>query len=226
MIFMKCNRCGSEFEGNFCNKCGAPAQSENPYESRNNPVPPYGYQRNIPPYGSPASYQIRGPKKTNKLLAGIIIGLAALFIIGAIVAPITIGVFSAKKSCAGTDKGVFNSDEKVTFKHFTYSIQDVEFTKARSDNPAKDGKNLLIISFAAKNIDDSERSLSLEFKCYSGPYQLNDINDSEYAYDSVSAGKTVLLTLSYELPDDAEEIELECSIGNPLTGNKFTYKIR
>lgn len=80
---MKCNQCGTQFKGNFCPNCGAPAQTETPIAEQTSVIPV-------------ASVKVKKPIY-KKWWLWVIIAFAVIGIIGSI--------NGGNKSSANTDNG-------------------------------------------------------------------------------------------------------------------------
>ena len=94
---------------------------------------------------------------------------------------------------------------KVTYVSVAEYVSDNQFLQP------KEGYKYIRYEFEIENISNSDHTLtSADFSCYADGY----LSDSTYfndslSIDTISSGRKIKVALYYEVPSDAQEIELE-----------------
>ncbi len=92
-----------------------------------------------------------------------------------------------------------------------------------------EGKKYIMVDFTAENIGSSDKYVGMtDFKCYADNSACDEkylTGDAEFIGTTLSAGRNVSFSLSYEVPKDAKIIELEYE-ANMFTDEKIKIEIQ
>lgn len=233
---MICKKCGYDFSGNFCPKCGTGAHSDGEAEFREeNPYSPV-YDReyacandNVGREGAgaepeqyipqpqqaplydyePGEYKYK-KQKAPLVLSIIAICLSALTLIISCSDLNTSDIPSFEETEEYTD--TTNSlGDTVRSGDFVISSGKAKTADSYEGKTAREGHEFLSASFIAKNSSDSEQYWECEISCYADDMyctQASSVDEDGYTYCNLPAGKSVRFEVVFEVPENAEEITI------------------
>jgi len=180
---MKCNQCGTDYEGKFCPNCGAPApQATQPQE--NNPI---AQQSTTPTYSQPAMQQpVQKPKKPiyKKWWFWVIIVVVVIGVIG------NLGGNSNK-----TDSGSSNTSSTASTSQNNDS--------SKNDTTANEEAKITVVDFsgmdqaAIQNWADTNKITCKFSEDYSDSIAKGSVvSQSKNAGETVKEGTTIKVVIS------------------------------
>jgi hypothetical protein len=229
-----CNRCGTEFDGNFCPKCGNQnyTNQSDPSSTQANRIPPY-----MPNIGQP----LQPPKKKRGCLTAILVTVGILIIVGIIGSQIKNDEPKAvdpdsessniTKSASDTsddtkddatatplpEKTTFGIGETVELKDILVTLVSVKISEGGDYNKPSDGNEYLLCEFNIENNSDNDIAVSsmISFEAYCDDYSITqsisallDTEDLSQLDGSVAAGKKMNGIIGYEVSKDWKELEI------------------
>jgi hypothetical protein len=215
-----CNNCGTEFDGNFCPKCGNPNFAGQPNQT-NTPVNP------MPPYQPNMGQPIQPPvKKKHGCLTAILIAIGVLMLFAVINSivnkdkPKVVGTDDAAGNVSSTplaEKTTFGIGETVELKDILVTLVGVTISDGGDFNKPSDGNVFLLCEFNIENNSDKDITVSsiISFEAYCDDYSINqsitallEKGDKNQLDGTVAAGKKMNGVIGYEVSKDWKELEV------------------
>lgn len=215
---MKCNQCGTDFEGKFCPNCGAP----NPSGANSTQA-----QQSTPAYTQPVMQQpVQKPKKPifKKWWFWVIIVVVVIAIAA------NLGGNSDKSPTKDTGSGTSSTTNTSSTKDETFGINDTAVFKSIkvTANELKessgtdffkpaDGKTFVGVQFTIENTSDEDQAISsvLLFDAYVDGVKCDYSVTANCVFTdgtldgTISAGKKMVGYYSVEVPSNWSELELQ-----------------
>ncbi len=213
---MKCYNCGSDFEGNFCPRCGARAKStsaqENPYEHNYTQVnnyqpaddhqPPTDYRQtqNCQPqetcpqnYVQPLQYVPQVPAnqgmsggKIAALIISILFGVILIFCAIPFGCIMCLSGIENRYSDSHIDSSYYGMGSSVNAGNFVYSLTSAEYSNTYNGKKADDGKQFVTVNIEVRNTSDELFSNTVYYTLYDNNYLTNEIDTTFPEYDSIT----------------------------------------
>lgn len=220
MAMIKCPECGKEIsdKATTCPNCGAPIGTT----SQGAPAQPDFGQ-----YNGPAQ---QPPKKKKKHRGLVVLAVIVVLIIIIIAAANSGSKSESDSNVSGTPKEAESTDSNETSSSdeqetvavgqtydndglkITYANLDLNYKDYNEFQAPSDGKKYIAATFTYENTGDSDKYVDIyEFDCYADNTTAEQayISDDNFINTNLSAGRNVTFTVFFEVPQDAQSIELE-----------------
>lgn len=234
---MRCPRCGSEENGAFCSKCGLDLRGVYPQQMQVGNTPMQNPQK----------------KKGNGCFIAVIVALCIVVAIIAGFTMLGVLIGSDERSSSGAQK--INSETEDSSNSqikednsnditvgSTFTVDDLQITVNDANTnftdyddeygmyTPEDGMKYIMVSFTFENIGDSDDEyVSIyDFDCYADNTNCEQEylpDGSDFMNTNLSSGRNVSFKTYYEVPADAESIELEYT-ENMWTDEKIVIRIQ
>ena len=110
----------------------------------------------------------------------------------------------------------------------TYDSLNLDYTDYNEFSAPKDGYKYIEVSLTYENTSDSDVYVDIyEFDCYADNTTCDQayVSDDDFINTNLSSGRNVSFSIYFEVPEDAEEIELEYS-PSIWTNEKVIFEVQ
>lgn len=249
---MKCYNCNNEFEGNFCPKCGIPANKtpveENPYEQyyaqQNNLQSPVNYQQTQnyqQPYHQgrvqPLQYVPQVPQnqgmsggKIAALVISIVLGVILIFFAMPFGCIMCIDALDSAYNQSLVDTSYYGIGNRVTAGKFVYRLTSAEYIDNYDGKKAGDDMQYIKLNIEVENISNEFFANTVDLTLYADDHMAFEVYNPLFDDEMISLpqGKTGSFQFVYRIPKDADILELLVEAEDdyePYGEYRFSYTI-
>lgn len=232
---MKCQKCGTEHNSNFCPNCGTPVVQQ---QQATNSNFRHASGNNFNQYQGYRSYQVLKKKNTAvTVLVSVVVGFIVLLMIAGIMSSIYEDDSSVETNngtssqvASDSDTVVCNIGDTLNANGLKITLQSVEDWE--SDNMfvnPEDNYKFIRTYFIMENTNSSDYNMGgWDFECYAdnSKMDMSIYGDNQIdLYSTISSGRKLEGYIYFEVPVNASRIEIEYET-NWWTDKKAIFKIK